>query len=122
MTQTHILTGLLILIFTGCGQVRIDMISEHSGLKLPADYKVIKNTTESTAFAGADFEINIILEFENKSLIDLKRQTDSLLLANPKWTQKGSIIEYSNKINRAESESIMIDLQTGKLIFIFFHI
>lgn len=121
-TRTHILIGLLILILTSCGQVRIDMISEHSGLKLPEKYKVIKNTTESSGLAGQDFEINVILKLKNQSLSEITQQIDSLILVNPKWTKKGRTVDYSNQLNDNESETISIDLIEGVLTFNFVHI
>lgn len=121
-TRIRILIGLLILFLTSCGQARIDMISEHSGLKLPEEYKVIKNTTESSGFAGQDFEINVILTFKNQSLTEITKQIDSLILVNPKWTKMGRTVDYSNQLNDSESETISIDLQKGVLTFNFIHI
>lgn len=121
-TRAYIIVGLLILILTSCGQVRIDMISEHSGFKLPEKYKVIKNTTESSGFAGQDFEINVVLEFKKQTLIEVSEQIDSLVIVNPNWVKIGQIIEYSNQINDNESETIKFDLKKGVLTFNFVHI
>ena len=121
-TRAYIIVGLLILILTSCGQVRIDMISEHSGFKLPEKYKVIKNTTESSGFAGQDFEINVVLEFKKQTLIEISEQIDSLVIVNPNWVRIGQIIEYSNQINDNESETIKFDFNKGILTFNFVHI
>lgn len=119
-TRAYILVGLLIL--ASCGHVRIDMISEHSGFKLPEKYKVIKNLTESSGFAGQDFEINVVLEFDKQTLIEISEHIDSLVIENPNWIRNGMIIEYSNQINHNESETIEIDLERGVLTFSFVHI
>lgn len=120
--QAFIIVGLLISILTSCGKVRIDKISEHSGFKLPKKYKVIKNTTESSGFAGQDFKINVILEFKEQNLIELTDQVNSLVIKNPIWRKNGQIVEYSNQINKNEYESIKIDLEKGILTFSFVHI
>jgi len=121
-TRAYIILGLLILILASCGKVRIDMISEHSGFKLPEKYKVIKNTTESSGFAGQDFEINVVLEFKKQTLIEISEQLDFLVIVNPNWVRIGQIFEYSNQINDNKSETIKFDLKEGVLTFNFVHI
>ncbi len=113
---------ILFYFFTSCGHVRIDMISEHSGFNLPETYKVIENTTESTGFAGQDFEINVILEFRKQNLTEISKHLDSLVNANPKWIKNGNNVEYFNQLNNKESETIKIDLNKGILTFKLIHI
>ncbi len=98
------------------------MISEHSEFKLPEKYKVITNTTESSGFAGQDFEINVVLRFKKQTLIEISEQLDSLVIVNPNWVKNGQIVEYSNQINDNESETIKFDLKEGVLTYSFVHI
>lgn len=106
---------------SGCGQqVRLKMISEHSGLILPEKYRVIKNTTENSGIA--DFEINVILKPEEQSLNKLKLTCDSLISVNTKWRKDAEGYKYFNQLNNGESETIVIDLKKSILTFNFIHI
>ncbi len=119
--RAYIYIGILTFILLGCGgQVRINMISEHSGLKLPEKYIVIKNTTESSGIS--DFEINVILKIEELSLNKIKLACDSLILTNSLWKNEDGIYMYSNQLSNSESETIVVDLKNSVLTFNFVHL
>ena len=119
--RAYIYIGLLTFILLGCGrQVRINMISEHSGLMLPEKYSVIRNTTESSGIS--DFEINVILKIEELSLNKIKLACDSLILTNSQWKKEDGVYKYSNQLTNSESETIVVDLKKSVLTFNFLHL
>jgi hypothetical protein len=107
-----------LLILSSCGDARIEMISKKSGLKLPENYNVIQNSTDGV---GADFEVNVVLKFDEKSFLALTKQTDSLIRVNPSWTKNSTEINYIEKSN-AETESIEIDLKNKTLKYVAVHL
>ena len=103
-----------------CGNKRIELISERSGLELPRDYIVLENKTESSGIQ--DYEINVALKFDTKSLAEIMAKVDSLVLINKKWRRNNQEVIYYNRDNSQDFESITIDLDTGILKFNQVHI
>ena len=96
------------------------MVSENSDLKLPKDYKVLVNETESAGIA--EFAVTVIIEFKEEAFGQLLLQIDSLSNQNTNWKFGNGLIEYSNQLNSSESETISIDKKSRKLTFKFDHI
>lgn len=106
--------GLLIL--TSCSSRRIEMIEDTFGIALPENYDILKNTTESTGFEGADFEVNVELKFKVKEFEELKNELskiDSLRVDGES--------RYFKNIE-SESASLEIDEENRLLKFQFIHI
>lgn len=86
---------------------RIDLIEENFNIKLPDRYEVIKNTTESSGFAGSDFEINVELKFEKVEFENLKQELkriDSLKSGEnryDKWIKNEMNTLKIDQINRS---------------------
>lgn len=114
-----ILLAFLTLLTTSCGQVRISMISEHSGLELPEKYKVKKNTTKSSGFAGQDIEISIVLKFEGESLENIMDQIDSLVFSNPHWERRANGAGYHQELNSGEQEWIDFNVYQSEITYKF---
>jgi hypothetical protein len=107
---------LFILTFslTGClDDLRIDLISEHSGIKLPPSYEVLKNESSEKGFMGRQYEINIQLQFdaENFGLLMLTLPNDS------SWRQEGVDYIYQHPIGKVESEEAIIDTVKRRLYY-----
>ncbi|GEM_PF-2076256 len=105
---------LLMLISGGCLQgLRIDLISEFSGLRLPADYEVVKNESSEKGFMGRQYEINIQLQFDAENFDLLKRSIPN----DSSWIQKGTDYIYQQAIGNVESEEAIIDTATLRLYY-----
>ena len=92
------------------------MIEEEYGIALPENYEVLKNTTESSGFAGADFEVNIELRFQVKEFQELKKE----LLKIDSLRIEGESRYHKNNTN--ESSFLEIDEENCLLSFRFNHI
>ena len=104
------------LTFTSCSNRRIDMIEDVFGVALPKNYDVLKNTTESIGFAGADFQVNVELQFQQKEFKDFKEE----LLKIDSLKVEGENIYVKNL--KSETASIRMDEGKRLLKFQFNHL
>ncbi|NOQ25736.1 MAG: hypothetical protein GQ564_10285 [Bacteroidales bacterium] len=119
-TRIYILSLFIIPFFLSCGNRRIEMISENSGLILPKHYKVLKNETKS--FGISDFEVTVIIEFKSDSYEILVAQIDKLADLDNKWQYGDSLIKYFNHLNASETETISINTELKRLTYKFEHL
>lgn len=104
----------LTLTFSGClDDLRIDLISEYSGLRIPPTYEVLKNESSEKGFMGRQYEINIQLQFdaENFGLLMKSIPSDS------SWRQEGVDYIYQRPIGKVESEEAIIDTVKRRLYY-----
>ncbi len=105
---------LFTLTFSACLEdLRIDLISEHSGIRLPPSYEVLKNESSEKGFMGRQYEINIQLQFdaENFGLLMKSLPSDS------SWRQEGVDYIYQHAIGKVESEEAIIDTVKRRLYY-----
>ena len=103
-----------------CGKNRIKLISENSNLILPKDFKILQNETQSTGIS--DFEINIMLQFDENNFQKIIHQVDSLILVDPNWKSSNNEYYYENSTNQSEPSNIKIYKHNKTLKFVFNHI
>lgn len=104
----------LLLGLSGClDQLRIDLVSEYSGLRLPADFEVVKNESSEKGFMGRQYEINIQLQFdaENFGLLMKSMPRDST------WLQEGTDYIYQQAIGKTEREEAILDTVKLRLYY-----
>lgn len=111
---------LIFLVFSNCGKERIDLVSKNSGLKLPEKYVILKNETAN--LGGPDYEINVILHFDEENFKYIINQTDSLVKTNSNWKNNNHNIDYLNHSNESELEKMKIDLEKRTLHFNLTHL
>ena len=92
------------------------MVEEEFGIVLPENYEVLKNTTESSGFAGADFEVNVELRFQVEEFEELKKE----LLKIDSSRIDGESRYHKNNIN--EPSFLEVDEGNRLLRFRFVHI
>ena len=111
----YFLFVLMLLLINSCEVNRIDLISTYSGLSLPNNYRIIQNTSESSGFAGSDYEIIIILDFEQEIFNEVVNQINELVLVNSYWTLTDGSYKYYFEINVSEFENIELDFEKRRL-------
>ncbi len=120
--RKYILLFLSFSLIVSCEIDRIDFISKYSGLVLPESYDVLVNKTESSGFAGADFEITIILDFDLKNFKILTDQISDLSIKNKHWTVTDTSYKYYYEITDSEFEKIELDIDNRRLIYTMINI
>lgn len=105
---------LFTMTFSAClDDIRIELISEFSGIRIPPTYEVLKNESTEKGFMGRQYEINIQLQFdaENFGLLMKSLPKDST------WRQEGVDYIYQNPIGKVESEEAIIDTVKRRLYY-----
>lgn len=100
----HILSILIILILASCSgeKTRLELLENELELKLPGNFETIENSTDGIV----DFEINILLKFDNNGLRIITEQIEnskyfdwSDIQVLSKFPEKETIVKQDSTIN-----------------------
>ena len=99
----QLLTLLIILMLASCSgeKSRLELLENELGLKLPANFETLENSTDGFV----DFEINILLKFDDHGLRMITQQIEKSKYFE--WANIQNLSQYPEKLTIVNQDSTL---------------